>query len=102
MTFDFDLIWQVVLIVAAIAWLVLSTPWVKAKVDAEKLKTYKTIIADAVMATEQIFNVLKKQGEVYTSEEKLDYALGLLFARGLEDTPELRADIEAAVYDYTN
>ena len=101
MTFDLDLIWQIVLIVAAIAWLVLSTPWIKAKVDAEKLRAYKTRIADAVMATEQVFRALKKQGELFTSEDKLNYALDLLFARGFEDSPELRADIETAVYDYT-
>lgn len=102
MTFDLDLIWRIVLIIAAIAWLVLSTPWIRAKIGTEKQKQYKAILADAVMATEQIFIALKKQGEAYTSEDKLEYALNLLFARGLEDSPELRADVEATVYEYTN
>ena len=70
--------------------------WLKDKVGEENAKRLTDIIVELVKAAEQLYPGPKM------GAQKLDYVYNRLAAYGITEVDdELRAKIEAAVYDYT-
>lgn len=68
-------------------------PWIKGKIDAQKLAKIKSWVTIAVNAAEQIYN------ESGMGEKKKEYVLNFLASKGYTLDPEkIDAMIEAAVY----
>jgi len=92
----FDLTFIIEFVIALIFALVARyvIPWLKKKLDAEQLENIQTWVTIFVDAAEQLY-----QGRG-RGEEKLTYVLERLEEKGFTiDISELRAMIEAAVYD---
>lgn len=69
-------------------------PWLKAKAGQERTERLFKMTGIAVRAAEQMYK---------TSGEKLDYVLKYLKERGFDvSADELRATVEAAVYEMNN
>ena len=69
-------------------------PWIKGKIDAQKLEKIMGWVKIAVNAAEQIYN------ESGMGEKKKEYVLNFLASKGYTLDPEkIDAMIEAAVYE---
>ena len=83
--------------IIALAVAIITTfviPWVKGKIDAQKLAQIMNWVKIAVNAAEQIYS------ESGMGEKKKEYVLNFLASKGYTLDPEkIDAMIESAVYD---
>ena len=100
-TFDYEMLFKIIGVVVMLVWTAFGVPWLKARIGIENYKKFRITVDEVVVAVEQIYNTLKKNGEQHTGEEKMEHAVCLLVDRGYEDTPDLRVAIEQSVYENT-
>lgn len=94
MTINLTPVLQAVISLCAALITAFLIPWLKAKAGQERTERLFKMTGIAVRAAEQMYE---------TSGEKLNYVLKYLKERGFDVSPdELRATVEAAVYEMNN
>ena len=92
MTFDFTGIFEIVLSILATIASCFIIPWIKEKLDAEKLERLVKWVRIAVEAAEQIYG----SG---TGQQKKEYVINFLLEKGIVfDANKVATIIESAVY----
>lgn len=91
MTFDFTVLFEIVLSVISMIASCFLIPWLKEKLSAEKLERLVKLVKIAVEAAEQMYG----SGE---GQKKKEYVIAFLLSKGIVfDTNEVEAIIESAV-----